>query len=87
MSVDGETVEGFVVCHRLAVERRDVCDVAVKVNEVDVGILINGNEALDLFVPGNMGDVGVAQTVDFVVGGDRLVVHVILVQIVAGQYE
>ena len=60
LSIDGETVDGFVVRHRLAVERRDVGDVAVEVNEVDVGILINGNEAFDLFVPGNMGDVRVA---------------------------
>ena len=85
--VDGQTVDGLVVSHRLAIECRDVGDVAVKINEVDVGVGINGNETLDLLVPRNMGDIGVAETIHLIIGGDALVRQVILIEAVGSAYE
>ena len=86
-AVDGNLADGLVLRHNLAVEGRDIGDVSIQVYKVDVGILVDGDEALGLRIPGDVGDVGIAESADLVVGRDALVVLVILVESVGGQYE
>ena len=86
-TLDTDALDGLVLCHRLAVEGRDIDDVAVGLYQVDIGVLIDGYQPLSLLTPGDMGDVGITETVHLVVGCDALVVQVILVEVVGSQYE
>ena len=71
----------------LTIQGRDIDDVSLGIYEVYVGILIDGNQALGLLAPADMGDMGIVQAVGTVIGRDTLIIEVILIKSVGGQYE
>ena len=71
-------------CHRFRIERRDIGDIAIGLNQVDIGVLIYGNQSVGLFAPTNQFDVGVRKTVCFVKGGNTLVFLVVHIEPIAG---
>ena len=84
MAVDGNAIDGFVASDGLAVEVTDVDDISVGFYKVDVGITVDGNKAFCLLTPADECNMGVAETVDFIVGDDGLVVLIILIEVVGG---
>ena len=82
-----DAVYSLILCHRFIVEGSDVCDVAIRLYDIDISILINGYQSLSLLAPGDMCDVGIAEAIDFVVSSDALVIQVVLIEIIRSQYE
>ena len=81
-AINGNLIDRFVICHRFIVESRYIDDIAICLHQIDIGILINGYQALGLLAPGDMSDVGIAEAIDFIVGDDALIVQMILIEIV-----
>ena len=82
-----DTVDSLILCHRFIVEGSDVCNVAIRLYDIDISILINGYQSFCLLAPGDMGDVGIAEAIDFIVSSDALVIQVVLIEIIRSQYE
>ena len=82
-----DAVYSLILCHRFIIEGSNVCDVAIRLYDIDIGILINGYQSFCLLAPGDMCDVGIAEAIDFVVSGNTLVIHVILIEIIRSQHE
>ena len=87
MAIDSNTIDGFVASDGLAVEVADVNNITVSFHQVDVGIAVDSNKAFCLLTPADECNMGVAETVDLVVGGDGLIVLVILVEVVGGHHK
>ena len=86
-AIDTDVSNGLILHRRLTIQCRDIDDVSLGIYEVDVGILIDGNQALGLLAPADMGDMGIVQAVGTVIGRDTLIIEVILIKSVGGQYE
>ena len=86
-AIDTDVSNGLILRRRLTIQCRDIDDVSLGIYEVDVGILIDGNQALGLLAPADMGDMGIVQAVGTVIGRDTLIIEVILIKSVGGQYE
>ena len=87
MAVDGYVINRLVASDGLGVDVADIDDVAVGLYEVDVGIAIDGYQPLGLLTPAYQGDVGVAESVDFLLSDNGLVVLVILIEVVGGHHK
>ena len=79
-----DVVDGFTACDGFRIDGADVDDVAFQVYQVDIGVLIDSNEALGLLVPTDMGDISIRESVGLIVGVDALVFLIILIEVVRG---
>ena len=86
-AIDADIGDGLVFCGRLAEQGRDICHIAFGIHQIDVGVLIDGNQTIGLLTPTDMGDMGITQTIDTVISRDTLIVEVILVKAVRSQYK
>ena len=80
--VRSRAVHGLVLRHRLGIEGADVGDVTLDVHHVDVGVVIDDDEACGGTVPGNEVNARVVQRIHLVESGNALIIQVILVQVV-----
>ena len=82
-----DTLNCLVAYNRLIVEVTDIGDITLCIYQVDIRIAIDHDEALSLFAPADMRDIDIAHTIDFIVGNDALVYHVILIERARGPHE
>ena len=81
-TIDPKISNRLVFCHRLTVEGRYIDHISVFLYQVDIRVLIDGNESLGLFAPGYKGDVSIVETIRLVVSVDALIIQVILIEII-----
>ena len=86
MLVDEDGVHRLVLRHGTGVVRAEVEHLVVRVQQVDVLVLIDDDEFRDRWVPGNMVNVSIAQLSHLVVGGDGLVAEIIAVKVVGSPH-
>ena len=86
-TIDGQAVDRLILSHRLAVNGRDVDDIAALVHQVDVRVLVNDDEPFGLLVPGDVSNIGIVESVYLVVGSDAVVSQVILIEVVRSTHK
>ena len=84
-AIDANAANRLVARDGFGVEIADVNNVTLGIDEVDIRVTVDNDETLGLWTPADEGDVGVVHAVSLIVGLDRLVVLVVLVQIVGSQ--
>ena len=86
-AIDSDAADGLVASDNLMIEVADIGNVAFQVYQVDVRVLINGNESFGLWTPADVRDIRVGEPVGLIVSIDALISLMILVESVRGQYE
>lgn len=85
-AIDTYAVDSLVAYDTFVVEVADINDITIGFYQVDIGVLIDSNEALSLLVPTDMGDISIRESVGLIVGVDALVFLIILIEVVRAKY-
>ena len=81
-TINTNTAYRLVASHHLCIKVTDIRNIAISLNEVYVGVLVDSYKTLGFRAPGDVGNIGVSKSVHSVVSDDRQVVLVILIEVI-----